>query len=482
MPQLQTRKQLQVTQQLQATQQLQVTRTTPTFTDIEIDDLFAISGNRLVRAAKRVFLRGKIKKLEKLNLCFSDCKLLFKEKSITIDHLERYINDLKLSVGQIITFRCTYNLMPSEVKELIGLEISSNEIISLLERGFSKSNISILFKEKSFSLNNINFLLNYINIAELLQLNVSFIPFIRNIQKICSLSHESSVEALNSYELIYKSVPELLISDLVKSSNNLLKAIDATPSGVPSGVKSTISLEEILKYYMDLASGEIVKYGGYADFASSVFNIIVKIVDKLSSSKNIDIIKLFPIKPYALVVIWIAMIYKIEEKHINSMPMTMEEIVKAVLSILISILTGITGFVHSGGGGIMPINVTSYIGSFYKIQKTIEEHLPGLFKSIPNDLKVETNDFFERLSKEKQLSAGLSLSMAYTFRIGDNMIRSLVDENIFSISAAKKAFLSMRPLPQESESKRMYFLYSGYQIYTNIDMSEVFVRVPKNFV
>lgn len=81
-----------------------------------------------------------------------------------------------------------------------------------------------------------------------------------------------------------------------------------------------------------------------------------------------------------------------------------------------------------------------------------------------------------------QLSAGRALSMTYTFRIGDNMITSLVDENVFSINAAKKAFKSMWPLPMSSESKRMYFLYSGYSIYTNFDMTDIFVRVPENFV
>lgn len=455
-----------------------------TFTESQIDDLFEISG--LFKSIKRRRHEKDVCRLQELQLSFEDCKTLFKNKQISIDHLESYINDLKLTVDQILFLRGQHNLFPYEVKSLLKLNITVGEVIALLKAKLYQDEIVELIKEKQQTPASILQLLKYISKEELIGLDKPTLIFIAKIKTICESKCDNITASLQCYESIYSSIPSSLIQDAIQSANKLLYNASAAGCPPPNNFSTSDahlkSIEEILMFYMDLASGNIVKLAGYADLVSATFNSILKVLDRFSRSENIGIFKLFPIKPYLLAVIWIAMITQIVGRHLGIITFSMEEVARTGLATLFSLFTGVTGFFHSGGIGVGSVNVTSYIAAYYKMQKTIEEHCKGIYKKIPDILKFHTEDSFDKLAKEKQLSAGRALSMTYTFRIGDNMIAALADENEFSLRAAKKAFKSMWPLPMSAESKRMYFLYSGCPIYTSIDMTDVFVRVPSNFI
>ena len=460
---------------------LKVAIKTKTFSDSQIDELFDISG--IGKGIKRWSHRNEVKRLEVLPLSFRDCKSLFHDIHISIEHLENYINNLNLNVNQIQILRGIYNLNPYQVKVLLDLHISSDESIHLLKKGLGYEQIKSLVGTKAQTPSSIIEHLRYLSIEELLNLDTESFVFISNIKKICKIEHDTAELSLKSYELIYNSIPSVLTDDIIKSTKKLLNlgfppsSSASKPSPKPElpSNSNSWSFEDILLYYMNLASGKAVTI---ISDTSACFNIVIKIIDKVGNSKNGEILNLFPVKPFLLATIWTAMIASIESKYVVVSSLSFKEIVKAVSALLISLLTGVTGFFHSGGTGLEPFNVTNYISQYYKAQQLIKNKFKKVYAQIPDILKFKTDESFDNLSKEEQLSIGRALSMAYTFRVGDNMISALADKSIFSLKAAKKVVNSIWPLPMSSESKRMYFLHSGFPIYTTVDISEIFVQVP----
>lgn len=346
-----------------------IASTSSLFTDSQIDDLFGISG--LFKNIKRKIHKSEVKRLENLPLSFSECKTLFQDKKISIDHLESYINELGMTVDQILFLRGTHNLYPFEVKSLLELNVSICEIKELMQKGLTQNEIKDLIGLKSQTPAVILQLLGCISKSELISLDASSFAFISNIRQICRKEHNNIDVSLQSYEILYNSIPSLLVDDAIKSTNKVLALVPVSglpfpASDIPNTNTDSMSLEEILKFYMDLASGKTIEGIGNMP---AIFNITMKIIDKITDSKNSEIVKLFPIRPYMLAVIWIAMIVNIEKKHVDVTDISMKEIAKAMMSILFALLTGVTGFFHSGGTGMEIVNITAYIASYYKIQQ-----------------------------------------------------------------------------------------------------------------
>ena len=224
-------------------------------------------------------------------------------------------------------------------------------------------------------------------------------------------------------------------------------------------------------------AGEIAKYAGYADMVVPIlFKVLEKTIRFFRSSEFID--ELIPVKPFLLAGIWCSLDMSLEKQYLKETEsINLEVVGRSILSFLVSSMCGVTGYFHSGGAGLPFPNITSYIKTYFNTQHLIKDYAPKVYNKIPQCLLFDTNQEFENMIKEKQISASQGLSMVYTFRVGNAFLCSLLGEHIFSFESAKNIFKSLWPLPQEAESVRMYFIYSGIPIYSKLNLKDVFVSI-----
>lgn len=444
------------------------------------------------------FHKKKAKKLFDLGLTFEDSKYLLQTKKLNVDDVVKCIRDLKLDVNLIRNLTCSKDVLLTDIPNIISmvggveylkiltakqlsieniktlflqLELNYNDTISLTNCGYKVHEIETLIKGK-ISCSELVDLARAIKASEVYSLfmdNKQNLEFLLSARNILKKKIEDIDSAIACYKTLYDTIPNSLCQSLIAITRSIPPA-DNT-------VSADLTYEDILMHYMNLAGGEIVKYAGYADMAVPVlFKVLEKTIRIFRPSEFID--ELIPVKPFLLAAIWCSLNMSLEKQYLKKTEcINLEVVGRSILSFLVSSMCGVTGYFHSGGAGLPFPNITSYIKSYFNIQHLIKDHAPKVYNKIPPCLLFDTNQEFEYMIKEKQISAGQGLSMVYTFRVGNAFLCSLLGKHILSFESAKNIFKSLWPLPQEAESIRMYFIYSGIPIYSKLNLKDVFVTI-----
>lgn len=475
------------------TTQVVVKRTN--YSDEQINELFEL---RYFKFFQRAFsYEEKAKRLFNLGLSFNDSKYLLHTKKLSVDEVEKcyehlgvgfvelikenyWTKDILLNeiprvillVGGVSRFKeliSAKKLSLNEIKTLFGqLRLQYSNVISLIDCGYTVNQINTLLEAK-IACSTLIELAREIDASEVYSLynddrqNIVFLSTVKSVLQTTITDVDS---ACYCFQTIYNNVPD----NLCKSILNSLSAIPP----VEKTIDDAITYEEILIHYMDLAGGKILDHIGNSDIA---VHISFKALEKIKSVSNFYC-EIFPVKPFLLASIWSALQVSLEDQYLKNIEKTtIKDIVKSAISFLVSSMCGATGYFHSGGVGLPSLNMTSYIKTYFNIQYLIKNNAPKLYGKIPACLLFDSNESFDDMIKEKQISAAQGLAMVYTFRVGNAFLCNLLKKPIFSFESANNVFRSLWPLPQRNESIRMYFIYSGIPIYTNFNLKDVFVQI-----
>lgn len=473
------------------TQRIVVSKTN--YSKEEINSLFELG-----RFTPVLFYKSKAKRLFDLGLTFEDSKYLIQTKKLNVDEVVKCISDLKLDVNLIRDLTCSKDVLLTEIPNIISmvggveylriltakklsieniktlfqqLKLNYNDTISLTDCGYKVHEIEALIKGK-ISCSDLVDLARAIETSEVYSLykeNKQNLEFLLSVRDICKEKIEDLDSAIACYKTLYYTIPNSLCQSLITITRSIPPA-DNTAS-------ADLTYEEILIHYMDLAGGEIAKYAEKADMVVPIlFKVLEKTIRFFRSSEFID--ELIPVKPFLLAGIWCSLDMSLEKQYLKETEgINLEVVGRSILSFLVSSMCGVTGYFHSGGEGLPFPNITSYITKYFNTQHLIKNYAPKVYNKIPQCLLFDTNQEFENMIKEKQISASRGLSMVYTFRVGNAFLCSLLGEHIFSFESAKNIFKSLWPLPQEAESVRMYFIYSGIPIYSKLNLKDVFVSI-----
>lgn len=464
------------------------------YTDAEINDLFQLKWWQPVWRSRR-----RARKLFALGLSFEESKYLLQTKKLDVDEIVRCIGKFRLDVDLIKKITCSKETLLTDIPNVISmvggveylrmliskelsieniktlfkqLKLNYNDIISLVNCGYKVSEIETLVNSK-FTCSELVDLARVINASEVYSLfkeerqNIVFLLSVRNILKGNIENLDSAIEC---YKTLYDSIPNCLYQSLI--------AISLSLPSTDNTADADLTYEDILIHYMDLAGGNIPVEAGIADAVPKLVIILEKVIKFFNSSYVKFIDDYIPVKPFILSAIWCSLDISLAKQYLKKTESVNLEVVgRSILSFVVSSMCGVTGYFHSGGVGLPFPNITSYINTYFNIQHFIKNHAPKVYNKIPQCLLFDTNQEFENIIKGKQISAGQGLSMVYTFRVGNAFLCSLLGTQIFSFESAKNIFKSLWPLPQEAESARMYFIYSGIPIYTKLNLKDVFVSI-----
>lgn len=459
----------------------------------QINSLFELG-----RFTPVLLYKSKAKKLFDLGLSFEDSKYLIQTKKLNVDEIVKCISELKLDVDIIRNISCSKDVLLNDIPNIISVVGGVEFLRILIAKKLSIENIKTLFQQLKLNYNDTISLTNCgykvyelealikgeISCSELVDLaraieasevyslfkeNKQNLVFLLSVRNILKEKIEELDSAILCYKTLYDSIPNSLCQSLITITRSIPPA-DNTAS-------AELTYEDILMHYMNLAGGDIAKYAGYADMAVPVlFKVLEKTIRFFRPSEFID--ELIPVKPFILAAIWCSLDMSLEKQYIKkSESLNLEVVGRSVLSFLVSSMCGVTGYFHSGGAGLPFPNITSYIKTYFNTQHLIKDYAPKVYNKIPRCLIFDTSQAFKDLIKEKQISAGQGLSMVYTFRVGNAFLCSLLGKHILSFESAKNIFKSLWPLPQEAESIRMYFIYSGIPIYSKLNLKDVFVSI-----
>lgn len=414
------------------------------YTDDNIRELFD------VRLFPRRRFGKDVKVLEDLNLSFEESKYLIKKLHLSVATISQMLNDH--SVSEISTLHGD-GFSVDEISSIFSCNYSVKEVHEVAQMIGSKMTYDVKSRE------------NY--------------SFLLGVKKLCTQTYENETEAANAYASIYDLVP----SELCRSMIGFLANLRNGPfdGGVSGGIgkASTSSYEEIITQHMDMAGGNFLSYVGIFDLKTSsakLFEAVEKVIAFFKGSEYTEAVDLFPIKPILLALVWLDLIYSLEKKYIGETSEDIQNVAaKAAISSIISLLCGVTGYFHSGGAGL-PVNPTGILASTFKVSKMIQEKCPALGEMIPPFLKNSPGGI-DKMSKEQQKSVTQTLAMLYTFRVGDTNLICLRDKKIFSKEGCMLAFKSAWPLPTQAESTRMYLLYSGLPLYSEMNFEGVFITI-----
>ncbi len=274
----------------------------------------------------------------------------------------------------------------------------------------------------------------------------------------------------------YQNVKTVLLGVAV-SPEAIFEAIYKSPTFVTDGVlalsnklripySSSFSLEYILRYYMEQANKaevatDFIKGFSYITKAGCYsYDLMVKSYQKISqfndsTGSHINIINL---RPVFLAALWAAMMFDLSAH--DSLNVNEKGVVKLAMSLVLTSIVGATSYMHSGGRAFGFKSPTSYLRVYLNAQKLIEDRYPYQYKTyVPNFLKFNTADDFDKLIISEQISAGKGLNMAYTFRVGDIYISNMIAEKSVDKSCLKKVLSSLKPIPTNEEAERVYRLY-----------------------
>lgn len=458
----------------------------------QINSLFELG-----RFTPVLLYKSKAKRLFDLGLSFEDSKYLIQTKKLNVDEVVKCISDLKLDVNLIRDLTCSKDVLLTDIPNIISmvggveylrkltakklsieniktlfqqLKLNYNDTISLTNCGYKVHEIEALIKGK-ISCSDLVDLARAIETSEVYSLykeNKQNLVFLLSVRNMCKKKIEDLDSAIACYKTLYDSIPNSLCQSLITITRSIPPA-DNTAS-------ADLTYEEILIHYMDLAGGKIAKYAGYADMVPILFKVLEKTIRFFRSPEFID--ELIPVQPFLLAGIWCSLDMSLEKQYLKKTEsINLEDVGRSILSFLVSSMCGVTGYFHSGGAGLSFPNITRFIKTYFNTQHLIKDYAPKVYNKIPQCLLFDTNQEFENMIKEKQISASQGLSMVYTFRVGNAFLCSLLGEQIFSFESAKNIFKSLWPLPQEAESIRMYFIYSGIPIYSKLNLKDVFVSI-----
>ena len=459
----------------------------------QINSLFELG-----RFTPVLLYKSKAKRLFDLGLSFEDSKYLLQTKKLNVGEIVKCYSELKLDVDLIRNLSCSKDVLLNDIPNIISmvggveflkiltakklsieniktlfqqLKLNYNDTISLTNCGYKVHEIETLIKGK-ISCSDLVDLARAIEASEVYSLykeNTQNLVFLLSVRNILKEKIEDLDSAIVCYKTLYDTIPNSLCQSLITITRSI-PPVDNTDS-------ADLTYEDILMHYMDLAGGDIVKYAGYADMAIPVlFKVLEKTIRFFRPSEFID--ELIPVKPFILAAIWCSLDMSLEKQYLkHTESINLEVVERSILSFLVSSMCGVTGYFHSGGVGLPFPNITSYINTYFNTQHLIKDHAPKVYNKIPQRLLFDSNHAFENMIKEKQISAGQGLSMVYTFRVGNAFLCGLLGNHILSFESAKNIFRSLWPLPQEAESARMYFIYSGIPIYTKLNLKDVFVSI-----
>lgn len=458
----------------------------------QIDSLFELAWYQPV-----CFYKKDAKKLFNLRLSFEDSKYLLHEVKLSVDEIVKCYNEFRVEVEHIRENAWTKNEILNEIPNIISLvsgidnfkslikkltisdintlfgelKLSYNDTISLVNCGYKVNEIKTLIQGK-ISCSELVDLARAIETSEVYSLfkeNKQNLVFLLSVRNILKNKIEDLDSAIACYKTLYDTIPNSLCQSIITITRSIPPA--------HSSASGDLTYEEILIHYMNLAGGEIVRCAGYADLAVPVlFKVLEKTIRFFRSSKFID--ELIPVKPFLLAAIWCSLDMSLEKQYLkHTESVNLEVVGRSIIAFLVSSMCGLTGYFHSGGAGLPFPNITSYIKTYFNTQHLIKDHAPKVYNKIPRCLIFDTNQAFEDMIKEKQISAGQGLSMVYTFRVGNAFLCNLLGNHILSFESAKNIFKSLWPLPQEAESIRMYFIYSGIPIYSKLNLKDVFVSI-----
>lgn len=308
---------------------------------------------------------------------------------------------------------------------------------------------------------------NYLSFQERLIVTPEVYSYFGNIKDLIGKPIDISAEQV--FDVVYRTMPSVFVNsftDCFLRNQSLRRGL------MDEAINSNgeITVEMILKFFMSYSANveRIGKFGNLdIPLSLKVWN---KIVEKLQDwipekSDVLDdlIVELIPVKPILLAALWAIMIVGLTEYYCKTdlADADLKEISKLVLSIVMSLLVGFTGYMHKGGviGGVT--SPTKYLRYAYMGYDAVKD--TGL---IPSNLRFPALDGFSNLSRELRVSTGEGLNMMYTFRVGDTMLVNLEEDKVVSGEAALSILKSLWPLPLMDQVNKMYRLYTERKIYS----------------
>lgn len=260
-----------------------------------------------------------------------------------------------------------------------------------------------------------------------------------------------TMTATDFAENVITKVPDEVANELAESEQILL---------IAQAYANTKTYEDIIKDCMSM-SKEINLPTEISKVLDGLTGLskLEKWFDKTSNIEDSEVFLLRQIKPIMLAALWTAMLMALVIKKTESIyNFQKQDIAKFVIALVVSIMSGITSFAHSGGRLCGFSSPTKYAQRYASYLYGIRETKPYLYSKIPKTLVFE-NKNFESMTKYEQASVQQGLNMAYTFRIADNLLTTMQNENYYGLSVLKKLVNSIWPLPTEYEADRMYRMY-----------------------
>lgn len=451
---------------------------------------------QLGRLKPVLLYKGKAKKLFDLGLSFDDSKYLLQTKGLSVNDIVKCIRDFKLDVNLIKNLTCSNDELLTDIPDVISM-VGGEEYLRILiiDKKLSIDNIRALFRQLELSYKDTISLINcgykvyeiqtlingkitcsgLIELASAIESSEIYSIFKEDRQNLVFLLSVISVikkkisdlnSALDSYQILYDSISNNLCKSLINYSNKYCPCR-------PAAADPNVGYEEIMIYYMDLAGGNGLMTADIPNYFINIEKVI-----KFFKPSYVEVIeKYFPVKPFILAAIWSALGMSLGKRYLKDTEIDSEVVGRSVLSFLISSMCGVTGYFHSGGVGLPFPNITHFMERYFSTTQLIKNKARNIYVKIPECLLFDTNQEFENLITVKQIRAAQGLSMVYTFRVGNAFLCSLLGTNVLSFESARNIFKSLWPLPQESESIRMYYIYSGIPVYSSLNINDVFVSI-----
>lgn len=301
-----------------------------------------------------------------------------------------------------------------------------------------------------------------LTVEEIYLLDGPTIDFLSQVQDLIK-SDNLSCDVV--YDKLYNNMPQEIVTTFTSAIKDFK---DKLPDLFDDNKSYEETYEEIMKRFMKYSANEKLNLTLIiTDSRYKLINTFIKAINLFKEDKYSTIDEdVFPLRPVVLAMLWALLMMELVIKYTSSCAdFELEHIAKISLSIVISIIIGVTGYMHSGGHIGSLISPTIIINKCYKIQRSIEEHTPTLYNKIPGCLKFSNCEDFNSLIKEHQISTVRGLNMTYTFRVGDSLLHNLYGSKCLHDGIIKKIFTSLWPLPTEEEAKKMYQLYTDNKVY-----------------
>ena len=272
---------------------------------------------------------------------------------------------------------------------------------------------------------------------------------------IYSLQNEISVSnVLEIYDLIEDDLIQIIIDEI--------GPIDGT-------------YEEILKKAMDRAAfvnNPII--AGY-DAIPSVVRFLdrhFRLPGSATELMNIPV----GVQRYSLAIIWSSLLFSIFRKYATVSDFSKKCIARAGIALALGIGVSFIQYYHR-----IPGSITSYLRMLYEGYDVVrnmynrgnallfDDNLWQFEKMLPDFLNIaKKNKDFSSMTGEEKVTAGQSLNMTYTFRIGDVYLTTLEKgsfESSYFRDILRAIASSVLPLPLRWEIEKMYKLYKERTIY-----------------